>query len=390
MCRSTIDGGRRCPSHTDPVLIANRNARRRAKYAQHKPGNAPFPVEHAVTTSEFQHSLFRSYHAGNKAVLYERKDGEAVSPLGITVRERTGLLAYENYFSSKQNSGLLNYTKLDETSYKEFGFQPPEEERTNSWTLDQLKELSEAELGDMTVSEKKALQSFTGDPYKMINVSLYGKGPSYLSKSKVEYKPYYNDETEEDGTWQHVIGAEKPEFIQEFTKLADSAMTKTPKQQRIVYRGMGRHHAELYASTMSETTEKIAKYVDENYSLGQEVMLDGFQSSSYSPTIAADYAGLGGILFEIKTASGANVTSISDYGDEREVILPRHSRYMVVGVHKKATFVADDIGKDQAYKRQDNTTIIQLIEITDDGYIRDETNFSAPPPLTEQQLRLAS
>lgn len=389
MCRSTLDGGRRCPSHTDPVLIANRNARRRAKYAQQKPATTPVTVEHAVLPSDFQHSLFRSYHAGNKATLYKAKD-EEVSPLGVTVKHHTGLLAEESYFSKQQNSGLLNYTKLDENSYKEFGFQSPDEERTNSWTLNQLKELSKVELGDMTISEKKALQTFTGDWYKTINVSLYGKLPSYLGKGNSEYKPRYNDELDENGDLKRTIGIDRPEFIQEFTDLADSAMTKTPKQQRILYRGMARHHSELYASTMSDTTEKIVKYVDENYSLGQEVMFDGFQSTSYSPTIAADYAGKGGILFEIKTASGANVISISEYGDEREVILPRHSRYMVVGVHKKATYVADDIDKDQAYHRQDNTTIIQLVEITDDGYVRDETNFTSPPPLTEHQLRLAN
>jgi hypothetical protein len=389
MCRSTLDGGRRCPSHTDPVLISNRNARRRAKYAQQKPATTPITVEHAVLPSDFQHSLFRSYHAGNKATLYKAKD-EEVSPLGVTVKHHTGLLAEEDYFSKQQNSGQINYTKLDENSYAEFGFQGPDDERVNSWTLDQLKELSEAELGDMTISEKKALQTFTGDAYKMINISLYGKKTSQLYADDPDYKPYYNDEVDENGSWYPVRGTDSPKFIQEFTELADSALTKTPKQQRILYRGMARYHSELAGDTMAETTEKIIKYVDDNYSLGQEVMFDGFQSASYSPTIASDYSGAGGIVFEIKTASGANVAGISEYGEEREVILPRHSRYMVVGVHKKVEYVADDIGKDQGYHRQGNTTVIQLIEITDDGYVRDETNFTSPPPLTEHQLRLAN
>lgn len=38
MCRNLNHGGRRCPSYTDPVLIANRNARRRALYAARKQG----------------------------------------------------------------------------------------------------------------------------------------------------------------------------------------------------------------------------------------------------------------------------------------------------------------------------------------------------------------
>ena len=51
MCRA---GGRRCPSHTDPVAIAARNARRRAIYAQNK---AKKKSDHLETGDDFLNKL---------------------------------------------------------------------------------------------------------------------------------------------------------------------------------------------------------------------------------------------------------------------------------------------------------------------------------------------
>lgn len=71
MCRT---GGRRCPSHIDPLLIAKRNARRREAYASHKEGATPvisepkfadpseirrlaYPSEWDVDATQFEKSL---------------------------------------------------------------------------------------------------------------------------------------------------------------------------------------------------------------------------------------------------------------------------------------------------------------------------------------------
>jgi hypothetical protein len=108
------------------------------------------------------------------------------------------------------------------------------------------------------------------------------------------------------------------------------------------------------------------------------MVFDGYQSSSLDPDIATNnYAGNDGLLFEIKTAEGINATAVSEYAHESEVLLPRGARYTVVGIHK---------GINMGYSN--NLTVVQLVAITDEGAITDETHVHTPPPLTEKQTAM--
>lgn len=406
MCRSTIDGGRRCPSHTDPLLIANRNARRRAQYAEkHKKAgtpNIPERVPHATSSFVKEHTLFKEmaskYELPVSDLYAKNTDGED-SVIGVSSEQYQGLLVDNGYIAQNQNSGQINYTKLDQESYLEFGFQDPNEQRESHLKIDDLKKLSEAELADVPLGEQKALAYFTGDDYEWINMALYSKtydngNPALVERSADagEMPDLFNDKVygayEKLGPNWEALEEENasPEVLKIITDKVDSAMLKAPGQQRILYRGMSKDH-EAFAKYSS-----VSKFVAKNYPLGQEVKFDGYQSTSYSPLIADTYCGDGGgngLMFEIKAASGINLTSISEYATEEEVLLPRDARYMVVGIHEGVNFdAAGPNGKQWA--KNPNTTIVQLVEITEDGYIRNDSNLSSPKKLTKQQLKSMS
>jgi hypothetical protein len=399
MCRSTFDGGRRCPSHTDPVLIANRNARRRAKYAQThinaKSNNteAGERVLHSANASSFTHSLFtykpskNSLFAPqpnkNSQIIYEKAKEENENAFGVTTKEYEGYLVDNSYFSKKQNSGLLNYTKLDENSYKEFGFKDPDEPRYSEVDFKTLKELSESELQDHSIAEKKALKTFTSNDYKWINSALYGKGSlqKETPAEEEDYKPYYGDDLK---TIDHSYTAEEkqtPSRFKELVNTLDRALDKGPKQQRILYRGMYAYHPAW------GNPAGLEQYVNDNYAIGKEFKFDGYQSTTYNPIQAGGSAGEQGVLFEISTPSGVNVISVSEYDTEEEAILSRDARYMIVGLHKNVTFVSQSGPKSDYPSYKEGVTIVQMVEITEDGYVKDETNFTPPNPLKESQLK---
>lgn len=385
MCRSSIDGGRRCPSHTDPVLIANRNARRRAKYAKgiskNTPPHAPATVKHAATKLTTEHSLYSNFEAIKGQTLYAPVAENETSELGITTSTYEGYLVENGYIDSVQAKGQINYNKLNEDSYKEFGFKAPSEERKNNLFLNELEELSKEELRNSTPGEENALHLYTTSAYIWMNGSLYANEP-FLNKPKKNDQqgiPYFPDD---DST--AAFARPVPECLKQAVEKIDSAFAKKTGEQTTVYRGMKHFHAAF--DTDMDPEERVASYVSKNYPLGQEVVFDGYQSASHSPSIASGYSDDDGLIFEIKTSSGLNISKVSNYASEREALLPRNSRYMVVGIHNKVKYKTDDADPNTDAKTRFNTTIVQMIEITDDGYIKDSSNKSSPPPLTEKQL----
>lgn len=404
MCRSTLDGGRRCPSHTDPLLIANRNARRRAKYAQshsnkdkHSSGFVK-TVEHASISSLIrEHNIFKKTDDDVTDLDPEQWFTEyAANPenaFGVSSKMYGGYYAERNYFSSIQNSGQIDYTKLDDESYKAFGFQSPEDKRPVPLSRYELIKLSRKELKGATIGEVDALHLYTGNSYKWINGAMYSASKDasrkYLiegqdSLDHTEHHQYSTDVDEELSSYrnhQYVsAGMRTKAHFTEIVNNIDSGMEKSPKQQRILYRGMKAKHSAFKNMSISD-------YVDGNYPLGQEVEFDGFQSASYSPGVGARYADDDGLIFEIKTPSGVNVTGVSEFANESEVLLPRNSRYMVVGVHKdveKYEYKGNHFTGDKR-----DVTVVQLVEITDKGYVKDETNFSALPAFNADNVRVA-
>lgn len=400
MCRSHADGGRLCPSQTNPILIANRNARRRAAYAKKKQLSSTATeigtkVAHAASQPRKKHSLFKYKKEDVEQNLYSASDSKETA-LGLSSVTHEGYLVDKTYLSEIQTSGLIDYTKLDDNSYMEFGFKPISESRKSGMPLKEFVEVSKAELKDIPRDEKQALRFFTSTHFGWVNKALYQQNEKeivepVLMPDQGEYKPRFDGKKfskkeEFNPDYDELKYTEKtPSLIEELTTKIDSAMEKSHKQQRIVYRGMNIYHPAVLAYGKQHKSASVGtvKYVEDNYALGQEVVFDGYQSTSFSPTVAADYASENGIVFEIKASSGLNVSSISHFDIEQEVIMPRNSRYMVVGVHHKQDYTYGDNGK---YQGTQKLNVVQLVEITDDGYVRDESNAKKATPLDKSKL----
>lgn len=324
MCRT---GGRRCPSHTDPIKIAARNARRRAAYAN----------KEAKGTATGSSSFIPTFN--EKSTWNE--------DLQITTREAEGELVDNLYWDKTQVTGQISYPDLDEESYMDFGFQElsPFEDNTltsSDYITDskKVKELSKQELSHLTKEEKEAVHLFSTDEFLRINADLYGME---LDESLRE--PDYDYD------------------LPTVLKSMDTIFNKTPGIQRTVYRGMGLRHM-LFEQNGGESYIDPNDYMYDNYTLGSEVVFDGYQSSSTDPEVGLSFAGNQGLLFRVKTSSGLNITSISEYDSEKEVLLPKQARYMVVGVHDSIPVNTE--------KGEEIVNVIDLVEINDDGYVTGE------------------
>jgi hypothetical protein len=326
MCRT---GGRRCPSHSNPEAVANRNARRRQAYADaHNGFGAPIDGPNPAINKLI-------------AAMAQPKAEKVAAP-------------------------------LTEDSWKDFGFEDPHEIKPRAVSTKTYANMSKREMRALTNSEQNAIRIFTSNQYKWINGALYGKEDCLREDSfwgDLNIKSL--DEMDPEETT--VINRMCPSGLIEITDEIDDAMMKAPDKERILYRGKSGASPRLAANPM--------KYVQENYSLGQEVVFDGYQSASVDSGTAAAYSGGNGIVFEMKTSSGLNATHISHYSEEREVLLPRQTRWKVVGVHKDVKYTTyQDDGKTKAA----DAIVVQMIEVDEKGEPLVERQL--PKPLTSKQL----
>ena len=302
MCRNKEDGGRRCPHETNPVAVAERNAKRRAAYNDKK---------------------------------------AAVS----------------------HNSSITSKETLTLSSPKDYGFQEANEVRMMNKTVAEQREESVLELKHLSRADTYGIRTFASSSYEWINQALYGHG-NLLEPD--------DSSDEEDAN---------SENLRKVVDSLDSAFMSAPLKERITYRGKS-----VELNQFSDGLSVLNKYVDEKYAIGSEVVFDGYQSTSANPVIASRYAGDNGIVFEMKSGSGLNITSKSDFDTEVEVLLPRATRWKIVGASKGEDYRTHDLHT--RYGNPENTfqkmVIIQLVEVDQNG--NQLTERIAPPPLTKTQV----
>ena len=367
MCRATFEGGRRCPSHTNPVLIAAYNAKRRERYAARKlqpeTTHAGKPVTPAASDATFNHPLFKTknqYKVG--------KSSSELEALNLTQEKATGKLVTMGYLSGTVTHGVINYNNITPESYKEFGFEDPKQsylKATEELDISKMKNLSKLELEGLKSEEVKGLRYFTSSAYEWLNEALY------TQKIKPTVTNDHNVFDTKD-EWHLDVLERDENALHQVCNAIDSAMDKAPKKQRVVYRGVSKFSAifgeeDSFANPYddNERAGALEKWVSTNLKLGQEIKFDGYQSSTPNKKTAINYANNQGLMYEILTSEGINVTDVSHFDYEREVLLPRDARYMVVGVHKN---VEDKFGR----KYQ----VVQLVAINEKGAVLDGTNAS--------------
>lgn len=357
MCRT---GGRRCENHWTPEQKAADNARRRAIYAARK--TAPVAGE----SSTLQRALQK-------------------------VPSQTSSLYAEELIT-----GRINPSQITEESYTEYGFVAPKEHKSLTKAEEfklwkECKADSRDHLRPLTVDEKVALGVFTTGQYRQLSLYLHDSPQIALidpSKNKPEWnqdnekmvqetEASFGTEPEPDvdpvATTENKLNlscavkasrsfvSNTPEGLTSYTEAVDSAFSKAAGKQRIVYRG-----ERLSADHFGEH-ENVREYVANELALGSKVSFKGVQSTSTDRNSARRYCGgyeTDGIMYEIRTPSGINITAVSSFDYEQEVLLPRNSQYRVVGVHYT-----------DGATRSATNAIIQLVEVDDDDNIRTGQNL---------------
>jgi hypothetical protein len=236
------------------------------------------------------------------------------------------------YFCPVQNSGRIVASQLNVTSYADFGFQHPDAIRETGFSKQDGAETIGEESSHLTPTMADALVDYGESGYENLNAWLRSDQSPALNGPRIE----------------------------EQCALLDEALERRGVQ-RIVYRFENKKAAD------------VAHLV-----LGSEIRHQAYISTSYDPHTSSeqDDEDFDRVIFEIKTSAGVNISNIARF-EEAEVVLPRNLRFMVVGIHREATFSARKVqvpfdrgqslpGTVSVYRSH---TIVQMVEIDVGGQI---------------------
>lgn len=410
MCRA---GGRRCPGQYDPVKREQINARRRAAYARKKAiergeiivetspqgastasggstitvGGAKAPsVTKTVDTTPYKNTVNtgKKFSEAQKSLptvmngvevegysgndLWNATDTE-VTPTGmkgVFQTKNTGSLA-GTYFSDTTVHGLLKEQEIKQSDAAEaFGFQEiPEDEpyvlKTSSkFYQEDFAQMGRHETQNLSDDERRGLRMFTGHHYEWINGALFGH-KKIDDEQGMSKKPSFAD------VEKAAMHGKCPQDVLDFTtNHIDSAIDKGQKRQRIVYRSVAAH-----SSLFQKNGVTAEQWAEQKLEVGKEIVFDGYQSATPVPEGMRSFSSDNGLIYEILTPEGINVSSISSFSNEHEVLLPRNARYMVVDVKNNVEVHIDE------YAQRQNTTVVRLVAINDKGEVLDGTNNTA-------------
>jgi hypothetical protein len=179
MCRT---GGRRCPSHSDPIHIALRNEQRRKLYAKAKHSAGTSEVGSALTPE--QESYFKNSKAivdGKLVTVYHGAGSEFTSFDPSTLGKGNDSWGNGFYFTDQETTakGYAADYKSEDANVKEFYIN-----LTNPIYVDGKKSMS---LNDVNFSAKSAANILKRHPdaYKQPNEE--DEGMSFLSDYSSEY-----------------------------------------------------------------------------------------------------------------------------------------------------------------------------------------------------------
>lgn len=259
-------------------------------------------------------------------------------------------------------------------------------------------------------SEKKALMGYTGNSGACNAVLL---GNANVDDIYYAAAP----------PWRETTGGPSDfataDDLKDYLNTMDYVLSSRQSQPRILYRGMP-----IYSSLQKVIGDGIDKQIDVN---DTATMLEGlreyykpgkiFDYSTYvSTTHSAYYAAertentaetdisywdtpaVKGIMFEMKTNAGLDVTGIARHNAyEREVVLPRDTRFKVVSIHaapESYDTVAGydepatdgDVGELDAETYKKIAILVQMVEVDEDGNEINHSNPHHPAPVSDTLL----
>lgn len=221
---------------------------------------------------------------------------------------------------------------------QEHGFTPVDAESyqgQSPMTEDESIEESKRDLAWTTQKEKRSLAYFSTENFDWVNRALHER--SILPSVKGSKANFGSGEimTETESTVEgefvddpYVTDPKDQtrEVLKEVVNTMDSALGKVPRgDTRTLYRGVRYDIGKL----------EVAQWVQQNAHVGNQITFEGYVSTSASYNVVNNtYADEdGSLIFEIRTSLGANISSVSSYAEEQEVLMPRNTSYTVAGSH---------------------------------------------------------
>lgn len=266
-------------------------------------------------------------------------------------------------------------------------------------------ELSQQEASHLTDAQRTAIRGYTGFAAAVCNTALLGKEVNYM----------------EAPAWRDIYSPmdfnNKEELI-DYMETLDEALSVRKQESRILYRGTPIYtslHDEIGASigknlTVKDTEGLIAG-LKEYFKPGKVFNNANYLSTSTSAYIAAErtpntadtkqtyyeQAEISGIVYELKTNAGLDVTGLAKAfrARERETILPRDTHFKVVNVITKPEEYRTVSGYDNRYKPekmhaknfQKLAVIVQMVEVDAEGNEITHTNPHKPETVLEKIIK---
>lgn len=246
--------------------------------------------------------------------------------------------------------------------------------------------------------QRTALASFGGFAAGIVNSVTYGNEYDYYDEAPL---------------WRTSDGPtdfSTREDLVDFMETLDSALEKRNDKSKIVYRGIpiysSIHDAiekEAGKRISPSDSKTIAEGLKKYYAIGKVFHHKAYVSTSVSAEVAAertensantkqsyyDKPERVGIMFEMKTNAGVDITGLArpHYAYEREVVLPRDTYFKVVNV--KINPEPYVVSSDNAKRSGDTTTfdklacVVQLVEVDSKGNPLDNAKTHKPKQSAE-------
>jgi hypothetical protein len=255
---------------------------------------------------------------------------------------------------------------------------------------------------DSTLDEmqKKALIGYTGFAAGVCNVVLRSED-GFPEHALYEDAPLWKEASLSPPT-----DFSTKEDLQDYMETMDTVLSERQETPRVLYRGHPIYESmrEKLAAEIGEEWidyedhEMLLKALNSHYPEGSVIHYPSYVSTSLSAFQAADRtqeAGWGdnskirGVMFEMKTNAGLDITGASSHEYEREVVLPRDVSFRIESVHLQPQSYNTVSGFDDKYepeercgKNFDNLAIvIQMVEVDNNGTDITHTEKHIPKPL---------
>lgn len=256
----------------------------------------------------------------------------------------------------------------------------------------------------LSEEEKKALSGYTGFAAGTCN--------AILLKGKIEDDDLYDKAPE---SWREHKTApcdfRSREDLVDYLNIMDKVLAeRSPEPKTVyrgipIYRGLQKEFEEASGESIDITDDDaMARGIQAYYQPGKILDFDTYASTTHSAYYAGertqeesgtnitywDKPQIKGIVLEMKTNAGLDVTGVArNHSYEREVILPRNTRFRVENVNIRPdsydTVSGFDYEDDPTERAEENfknlAVVVQLVEVDKDGKEITHTNNHEPKPL---------